>query len=172
MTRPGPAPEPTLLSRLFDEHHGVVFRAAYRVTGNAADAEDVLQTVFLRLAARPDLSAITPAYLSRAGVNAGLDLVRARGVRGDSGLSEEHDELPAGPDANPEVRRETRETRDRLRLALAELSPKLAEIFCLRHLEGLPNREIATVVGMSAASVAVQLFRAKARLQMALQAED
>jgi RNA polymerase sigma-70 factor (ECF subfamily) len=81
MTRPGPAPEPTLLSRLFDEHHGVVFRAAYRVTGNAADAEDVLQTVFLRLAARPDLSAITPAYLSRAGVNAGLDLVRARGVR-------------------------------------------------------------------------------------------
>lgn len=171
LNRPGPPPEPSPLERLYHEHHAVVFRAAYRVTGNAADSEDVLQTVFLRLANRPDLSTITPAYLSRAGVNAGLDLVRARGVRGDAGLNGEADRLPAGRESDPESRRETREVRGRLRLALAELSPKLAEIFCLRHLEGLPNREIATVVGISAASVAVQLFRAKARLQMALRPE-
>ena len=37
------------LEVIFKEHHGMVFRAAYRVTGNAGDAEDVLQTVFLRL---------------------------------------------------------------------------------------------------------------------------
>jgi DNA-directed RNA polymerase specialized sigma24 family protein len=37
------------LARVFEDHHAFVFRAAYRVTGNAADAEDVLQTIFLRL---------------------------------------------------------------------------------------------------------------------------
>jgi DNA-directed RNA polymerase specialized sigma24 family protein len=40
------------LERAFREHHALVFRAAYRVTGNAGDAEDVLQTVFLRLLKR------------------------------------------------------------------------------------------------------------------------
>src|SRR4051794_32918978 len=37
------------LEAIFREHHGAVYRAAYRITGNAADAEDVLQTVFTRL---------------------------------------------------------------------------------------------------------------------------
>ena len=37
------------LEEIFQAHHDRVFRAAYRVTGNASDAEDVLQTVFLRL---------------------------------------------------------------------------------------------------------------------------
>ena len=38
------------LEQVFREHHGRVFRAAYRVTGNPSDAEDVMQTVFMRLA--------------------------------------------------------------------------------------------------------------------------
>ena len=45
-------PETTVIDRikfLFDEHHSMVFRAAYRVTGREDDAEDVLQTVFLKL---------------------------------------------------------------------------------------------------------------------------
>lgn len=165
-----PDPAATALERLFTEHHAVVFRAAYRVTGNAADAEDVLQTVFLRLAARDDLPTISSGYLTRAAVNAGLDVVRARGVRRDVGLDD--DALPpAGPDADPASRQETRAVRARLRLALADLSPKMAEVFCLRYLEGLPNREIAPLVGLRAASVAIVLFRAKARLQLALRAE-
>src|SRR6266498_2708990 len=39
----------TELETLFQSHHDRVFRSAYRITGSAADAEDVLQTVFLRL---------------------------------------------------------------------------------------------------------------------------
>src|ERR1019366_1471223 len=46
-----PAP-PADLDLIF-RHHSTVFRAAYRVTGNASDAEDVLQTVFMRLLRRP-----------------------------------------------------------------------------------------------------------------------
>jgi DNA-directed RNA polymerase specialized sigma24 family protein len=40
---------PGELETLFQTHHGRVFRTAQRITGSAADAEDVLQTVFLRL---------------------------------------------------------------------------------------------------------------------------
>ena len=39
-------------AELYERHYEAVFRAALRVTGNPADAEDVLQTVFLRVLAR------------------------------------------------------------------------------------------------------------------------
>ena len=64
-----------------------MFQAAYRISGSSSDAEDVLQTVFLRLLRRGDGSAgeglprLEPnpeGYLHRAAVNAALDLVRAR----------------------------------------------------------------------------------------------
>ena len=66
---------------MFEECHGLVFRTAYRITGNAADAEDVLQAVFLRLLRR-DRSAEPlenpESYLRRAAINASLDVVRSR----------------------------------------------------------------------------------------------
>ena len=69
------------LERIFRENHAMVFRAAYRITGNANDAEDVLQTVFLRMVKR-DTGAEPvgnmPSFLHRSAVNAALDLVRAR----------------------------------------------------------------------------------------------
>ncbi len=74
------APPPDL-DLIFREHHSTVFRAAYRVTGNASDAEDVLQTVFMRLLRRqPDAEAVgnMEGYLRRAAVNAALDLIRSR----------------------------------------------------------------------------------------------
>ena len=66
---------------LFQTHHDRVFRTAHRITGSPADAEDVLQTVFLRLVKSPgayDLSENPEAYLSRAAINASLDLMRSR----------------------------------------------------------------------------------------------
>ena len=78
-TLPAEAPKP--LERMFQEHHERVFRAAYRVTGNASDAEDVLQTIFLRLARREGDLGIDEAsagYFHRAAVNAALDLLRSR----------------------------------------------------------------------------------------------
>ena len=41
---------PNALDVMYREHHIMVFRTAYRITGNVANAEDVLQTVFLRMA--------------------------------------------------------------------------------------------------------------------------
>src|SRR5215831_7068636 len=69
------------LESLFRQHSDRVFRTAYRVTGSAADAEDVLQTVFLRLAR--DAESVTipenpEGYFARAAINASLDLLRGR----------------------------------------------------------------------------------------------
>src|SRR6185369_9253178 len=75
-----PSP-PDEIEVLFREHHEHIFRAAYRVTGSAVDAEDVLQTVFLRLVRRKekvDLSPSPGSYFHRAAVNASLDLLRSR----------------------------------------------------------------------------------------------
>src|SRR5881392_3065404 len=75
---PPPAPD---LEHIFREHHGLVFRAAYRVTGNANDAEDVLQTVFLRMLKRDAAAepvANMASFLHRSAVNAALDLMRTR----------------------------------------------------------------------------------------------
>ena len=69
------------LEQIFRENHALVFRAAYRITGNATDAEDVLQTVFLRMLKRDTAAepvSNMPSFLHRSAVNAALDLARSR----------------------------------------------------------------------------------------------
>ena len=158
------------LEAIFREHHGAVYRAAYRITGNAADAEDVLQTVFTRLLRReeqPDLSNSAGSYLHRAAVNAALDLMRKRKRARAVDLDEVGEQL-VDEDAGPERLRGSREIAVRVREALGRLSPRQAEIFSLRYLEGLGNLEIATMLGSSQTSIAVILHRARHRLQKEL----
>ena len=150
---------PNALDAMYREHHTMVFRTAYRVTGNAADAEDILQTVFLRMVRRDD--AADPIerpenYLRRAAVHASLDLVRAR--RDPAAVDLER--LPAIPDAG--------DLREVLRQAISELPTRSAEIFTLRFFEGLTNPEIAKALGISSITVAVTLHRARRILQKTL----
>src|ERR1044072_7161535 len=66
---------------LFREHFQFVYCTAYTVTGTHQDAEDVLQTVFLRLIRRETLSAVNrnpKAYLYRAAINESLNVIRSR----------------------------------------------------------------------------------------------
>ena len=68
-------------AELYERHYEAVFRAALRVTGNPADAEDVLQTVFLRVLVRGgDVEdvALPAAYFRRAAVNVAVRLHRIR----------------------------------------------------------------------------------------------
>jgi len=158
------------LEAIFREHHGAVYRAAYRITGNAADAEDVLQTVFTRLLRReeqPDLSNSAGSYLHRAAVNAALDLMRRR-KRARAVDIDDVGEQIVDEDAGPERRRGSREIARRVREALSRLSPRQAEIFSLRYLDGLGNLEIAKMLGSSQTSIAVILHRARHRLQKEL----
>jgi RNA polymerase sigma-70 factor (ECF subfamily) len=163
--------QPSGLESVFLEHQSRVFRAAFRITGNAQDAEDVLQTVFLRLARQGDaVSLANPSsYLYRAAVNAALDLLRTRRERLNVAL-EEADGSPDDPGGQPDQVHEAAELRAWLRRAIAALPPRAAEVFALRHLEGLENREIARTLGMSRVAVAVTLHRARHRLQQEFRA--
>lgn len=145
-------------------YHANVYRAAYQVTGNAADAEDVLQTVFLRLWRRTPESASVDnlrSYLYRAAINASLDLLRARKEEKAEALDEVAVPLPDGRSGADE----TVALRSWLRSALAKLNPKHAEMFALRYLQELDNREIAKIMQTSHAVVAITLFRIRKQLQ-------
>lgn len=157
---------PPRFEQLYTEYHQTVFAAAFRVTGNAADAEDVLHTVFLRLLKREDQALIgnPESYLRRAAVNAALDVVRGRRPGPDE---VDFDRMPSpGRDAVDEL--EDADLRRQLRDALAALPTRAAEIFVLRHFEGRANPEIARELGMTQISVAVTLHRARKKLQEAL----
>jgi RNA polymerase sigma-70 factor (ECF subfamily) len=161
-----PQADPLGLERVFVEHQRRVFRAAYRITGNAQDAEDVLQTVFLRLARREEGSLPTenlPSYLYRAAVNAAIDMLRARRDRESVALDETAEAVDVN--ATPDRAREAEEIRTRLRRSLARLSPRAAEVFVLRYLEDYGNSDIARMLGMSRVTVAVTLHRARHRLK-------
>lgn len=162
---------PEALETIFRQHHEAVFRAAYRITGDAMDAEDVLQTVFVRLLRRDaEREALNPddglsRYLHRAAVNAALDLLRSRKRRPAVGLDEVADDLADTAAVDPDRRRHSHELRTRLREALGRLSPRSAEIFALRYFEGFGNLEIARQTGASQTAIAVLLHRARHRLQ-------
>jgi RNA polymerase sigma-70 factor (ECF subfamily) len=170
---PGAAAPPPRLEELFQTHHDKVFRAAYRVTGNASDAEDVLQTVFVRLLRRDDaidLSRSAGSYLYRAAVNAAVDLLRKRTRAGAVELDSVEDTLVDPAEPGPEREERGRELADDLRRALGGLSTESAEIFALRYFEGFGNKEIAGLLGKSQTAVAVTLHRVRGRLQKELAA--
>ncbi len=162
-----PQTAPPNLDLIFREHHSTVYRAACRVTGNAGDAEDVMQTVFLRLLRRqPDAAAVAnmEGYLRRAAVNAALDLVRSRQAAPHVPLDDVAPLLPENPSLAPDRVQGSAEIRRWLRQAVARLSPRAAEIFALRFFEGKDNPEIAQDLGTTAASVAVTLSRTRERI--------
>ena len=154
------------LEQIFLEHKDRVFRAAYRITGHAGDAEDVLQTVFLRLVRQerfPEIANLA-AYLHRSAVNAALDLLRSRKTTDARTLS--LDEQPHQQEAvSANTAEPATEIRDWLRQALGRLNPRWAEMFVLRFIEDYSNREIAGMMNTSAAVVAVILHRTRAQLK-------
>ena len=159
MTEEPPIATPSELERAFRSHHGLVFRTAYRITVNAADAEDVLQTVFLRLvrrSAESDSMENPESYLRRAAINASLDVIRAR-------QSNPTVELVEAPGARCDG--DATELRQALARALCKLQPRSAEIFALRFIEGMSNLEIARMLGISQVLVAVTVYRTRQQLR-------
>ena len=163
----------TDLEKIFQENHAMVFRAAYRVTANLNDAEDVLQTVFLRLLKRdPAAEPVTnmASFLHRSAVNAALDLVRTRQHIRNIPLDELEPVLAEPGFRSPDRAHHAGEVREWLRGALARLNPRIAEMFALRFFEGKENPEIARLLHTTPGTVAVTLSRTRDRLQKEYQA--
>ena len=163
---------PLALEAVFREHHQTVFRAAFRVTGSVADAEDVLQTVFLNLLRRADGGAGETVhfgdqperYLARAAVNAALDVLRRRKPAVDVDAVVES--IAAAESNDDAVWRS--QLRAQLRAALSQLAPRSAEMVALRYFEGYGNVEVAAALNTSASTVAVTLHRARQQLKARL----
>ena len=156
------------MEQIFRDHHKRVYHAAYRVTGNAMDAEDAVQTVFMRLVRRQDrtqLSENPGSYLHRAAINASLDIIRAKKNARSSSIEEFAPAMPDPAAASPERDQTDREIREVLRTTLTALNPRTSEVFALRYFEGYGNHEIATMLGTSRSTIAVMLHRARIRLK-------
>jgi len=157
------------LSRIFGEHHRRVLLAAYRVTGSMADAEDVAQSVFLRLANSGDVAMNNAgSYLYRAAVNGALDLLRRRKAAAAEPLDAAAQVPLAVPGSSPEEAASRHQLGRWLRQAIGELPARAGEMFTLRYIEELDNREIAALMGTSQAVVAVTLYQARAKLKKRL----
>jgi RNA polymerase sigma-70 factor (ECF subfamily) len=149
-------------AELYERHYEAVFHAALRVTGNPTDAEDVLQTVFLRIIARGaqggDVEdvALPAAYFRRAAVNAAVDVLRRRELRADSVYD---DSAPHAAVQSPLL------LKERLRRAIAVLDSEDASLFLLRHVEGLSIEELSGLFEIQKNNVTVRLHRIRLRLQ-------
>ena len=150
------------LAELYARHYEAVFRAALRVTGNAADAEDVLQTVFLRVLSRGDdaeqrdAAQRPAAYFCRAAVNAAVDVLRRRTVHAETA----YDDQAPHASVDPALL-----LKEQLRRAVAGLDRDDATLFLLRYVEGLTNQELADLFALEKNNVAVRLHRIRQRLQ-------
>jgi RNA polymerase sigma-70 factor, ECF subfamily len=159
---------PDKLERLFREHYQLIYRTAYSVTGTRQDAEDVLQTIFLRLLKRefpPELKTHPQRYFYRSAVNAALTIVRTR----------QRQRLTDGVETLEIPLPEQRSTRDehieqKLIDAIAQLDPQAVEILILRYEHDYSDAEIAKMLGKSRGSIAVGLYRTRVRLRKLLNA--
>ncbi|MBV9437218.1 MAG: sigma-70 family RNA polymerase sigma factor [Acidobacteria bacterium] len=158
------------LEQVFREHKERVFRAAYRVTGSVSDSEDVVQSVFLKLARRElsdlgeDIQNIG-GYLHRAAVNAALDLIRARRDAQNMPIEDAELSHPLELASRGEGEYSPLELRRWLRQAVGKLGTRSAEMFMLRYIEGRDNSEIAKMLKTSRATVAVTLHRTRSMLK-------
>lgn len=164
-----PVPEiaPIDVSALARAYGRGVFQAAYRVLGDASQAEDVQQDVFLRLIEKPVADiASWPAYLTTLAVRMAIDRLRSRQRwrrlvpiwRAGLGVEFDSTEQDAVRD----------ERARQLRAALSRLKPREATCFTLRYVEGMAPAAIAQAIGMTANHVSVCLHRATRALEARL----
>ena len=146
-------------AELYECHYAAVYRTALRVTGNPADAEDVLQTVFLRVLSqegRLNSAQMPEAYFRRAAANAAIDLLRRKTAHAETQL------MDTSP---PPAKESTAFLKERLRQAIATLEQNDAVLFLLRYLEGFSNSELADMFGQDKNNIAVRLHRVRQTLQ-------
>ena len=145
-----------------------VFRAAWRVLGSRAAAEDVQQQLFLKLIEAPPRQVESwPAYLTAAATRLAIDsLRRQRRWRLLAPLWKS-----AHPEDAPDENLEREQASRFMRAALARINPRDASCFVMRHLHGLAPAAIGAALGISENHVSVSVHRARKALE-AMQAQE
>ena len=157
-------------------YSGRLFRVAFRITGNEADAEDVVQDAWLRgyrklesFESRSDFG----TWIYRIAVRCALDKISGSKVDESTRVAEttdrEQDELQiADQEADPERLLLSGEIRAMQEMAMHGLSPTERTAFVLRHLEDRTTEEIATAMGIPPNAAKQSVFRAVQKLRRRL----
>src|SRR5688572_2598182 len=126
--------EPALpedIEELFREHYQLLYRSAYGVTGNRQDAEDVLQSLFVKLLQNgipPELTQHPARYLHRAAINLSLNVLRNRKRQRLVDVDGVDDLVGIPVVDGRDAERQYTEFHERLMRALAQLKPRALEI--------------------------------------------
>ena len=150
-------------------HSARVYRLAYRLTGNAYDAEDLTQEVFVRVFR--SLSSYTPGtfegWLHRITTNLFLDMVRRKArIRFDA-LPDDAERLASKERGPAQIYDDTHFDAD-VQAALDALPPDFRAAVVLCDLEGLSYEEIAATLGIKIGTVRSRIHRGRSQLRAAL----
>jgi len=157
---------------LVDRHGRVLHRVAFRITGSADDAEDVVQEAFIRAyrqLASYDGRAAVSTWLHRITVNCALDLLRSRQRRPEDSGREET--LMSHHESGSPQERQARgsEIRNAVARAMESLSTNERTAFVLRHFEGMSIDEIGRALGTKVNATKHTVFRAVQKLRQELE---
>jgi RNA polymerase sigma-70 factor, ECF subfamily len=162
---------------LVERHSRLVFRLAYRMTGNEQDAEDLVQESFLRAYKQIrnfDERAAFGTWLHRICVNCSLDLLRARKTRREIQNKVEDEqttswlEQVAAPEPSPERLTQSSQVAQLLEPALEKLTQNERAAFVMRHYEGSSIEEISAALGIQTGAAKHSVFRAVQKLRRSL----
>ncbi len=151
-------------------HADRVYRLAFRLSGNRADAEDLTQETFVRVFR--SLAEYTPGtfegWLHRITTNLFLDLVRRRQrIRFDA-LPEDAGDRLASAEPGPERAYEQMNLDPEIQQALDELPAEFRVAVVLCDLEQLSYEEIAATLGIKVGTVRSRIHRGRVLLRQAL----
>jgi RNA polymerase sigma factor (sigma-70 family) len=158
------AAEPEDVAALARTYGRNAFRAAWRVLGTRAAAEDVQQQVFLRLIEDPPVDVRSwPAFLTTAATRLAIDHLRRQRRWA---LLAPLWKTDASEDSPAEEAERAEEGRF-MRKVLARLNPREASCFVLRHVQGMSLAEVATTLDISENNVSVITHRVRKALEAA-----
>jgi RNA polymerase sigma-70 factor (ECF subfamily) len=157
-------------------HSATVFRVAFRITGNEADAEEIVQEAFLRGYQRLESYERRSAFgtwIYRIAVNCALNRVSKPGIEAEYRHGEDRDPAEktvqvATPDADPERVLLSREISAVQETAMQRLTPTEKCAFVLRHIEDRSMSEIAEALGIAPNAAKQAVFRAVQKLRREL----
>jgi RNA polymerase sigma-70 factor, ECF subfamily len=161
---------------LVERHSQSIFRIAFRITENEADADELVQEVFLRAYRKLedfDARANFRTWIYRIAMNCALDLLNKQKGQSAVPISEEYDsEQPtaqlADRRAGPDRLLLSREIETRRQAAMERLTPVERVAFVMRHIEDRSTEEIAGALGIAPNSAKQAVFRAVQKLRQSL----
>lgn len=167
LARAAAAGDATAFERLYEQHNKRVYSLCFRMLGNASQAEDLTQEVFLQVfkkigSFRGD-SAFT-TWLHRLTINQVLMHFRKRGVKLEH-TSEEGDFTNVVETPLQSTRRISMVDRLALEKAISELPPGYRTVFVLHDVQGYEHEEISNLLDVSIGTSKSQLHKARMRLR-------